>query len=93
MTVKFKNWVCEVVKTKYVTNNRIALQLFDTEDGCLCDIGTTNLPDEHLEDGEVIVDGNIDGMYQCLVENKVVSPAKRYVKSGYVSYPVCDILI
>ena len=94
MKVTFNNWDCILEKKTY-PNNRIALQLIDAEDGSPVAMVTVNLPDEQLNDDEVLIKdySENEGMYQALVDAKVISEAISYVQSGFVEVPKCKILI
>ena len=94
MKVTFNNWDCILEKKTY-PNNRIALQLIDAEDGSPVAMVTVNLPNEQLNDNEVLIKdySENEGMYQALVDAKVISEAISYVQSGFVEIPKCKILI
>lgn len=96
MKLKFRHWDCVIQKKTY-SNNRIALQLVDAEDNdSPIAIATVNLPDEQLNDDEVFIKdySENEGIYQTLVDAKVISEAIGCAQSGFVEWiPKCKILI
>jgi hypothetical protein len=95
MKVTFNQWDCILEKKTY-PNNRIALQLIDAEDGSPVAMVTVNLPDEQLNDDEVLIKdySENEGIYQTLVDAKVISEAIGCAQSGlFVWIPKCKILI
>ena len=82
----------------FITNyadgkNAITLIEEDTEEPYTT--ATVNLPIT-MYDNEVVIKNYSEnvGIYEALVNAKVISPAHRYTSSGYVSrIPVCKLLI
>jgi len=56
---------------------------------------TVNIPDEPLEDDEVIIKdySENEGIYNMMVAAGHISPAIRYVNTGFVTCPICKLLI
>lgn len=75
-------------------NGRTALQIktWDNETIATC---TINLPDEVLNSNEVIIKdySENEGMYDTLLKAGIIAPEKRRVASGYITAPVCDLLV
>lgn len=94
MKVKFKKWNCEVVESKYMVNNRIALELLETGTEERIATATTNLVDEHVEENEVVIKNysENEGIYEVLLKAGIIGPVKRKVTSGFVDCLVCDYL-
>lgn len=92
-TIKFKKWDCLIMHGKYY-NGRTALELIDAEDNEPVAVATVNIPEEILEEDEVIIKdySENEGMLDCLVENKIVTPPHRYVNTGYVTCPVSYLI-
>jgi hypothetical protein len=93
MTIKFKNWNCEPQFLQY-SNKRTAIRLIDSRDGDPIAVATVNLPDEELNDNEVIIKDYSEnkGMLQSLQSAGIVSEPLRYIKTGFVKCPVCTLL-
>ena len=79
-------------------NGRIAITYSIVEDE---EIGqepfctaTINLPDEPLEEDEVIIKSYAEneGLYQCMMRDGVISEVIRWVRSGFIEAPVCRLL-
>ncbi len=94
MKVTFNQWDCILQKKTY-SNNRIALQLIDAEDGSPIATATVNFPDEQLNDDEVLIKdySENEGMYKALVDAKIISEVIEYIQRGFVTLPKCKILI
>lgn len=94
MNIKFQDWTCGITKAKY-PNGRIALQLYDLEDGCPVAKATVNVPDAQLSEDETIIKSYSEntGMYESLLEAKVITPAIRSVAVGFERCNVVKVLI
>ena len=92
--VEFMGFKCFLVKQKYDTNGRTALQLIDQEDGGPVAIATTNLPEEELGENELFIKNysENEGMLDCLVDAGYVEATERTVRSGFVTIPVVKLL-
>ena len=93
--LKFKRWKCIIVKGKY-RNGRLALELVsDDVRREPVAVATVNIPDEPIEENEVLIKNYSEnaGILEVLIRNKIVSEPKRFVSSGFVNIPVCDLLI
>jgi len=95
MKVQFRQWKCEVKVAKYQTNNRTAIELVDAEDGEPVAMASLNLPNEPMNKNEVAIKdySENEGMLRCLVRAEIVSEPLRIVQSGFVSIPICKLLI
>lgn len=85
---------CYLSFGKY-SNDRIGFELLDEEDaGCVA-IATINMPEVNVKSDEVIIKdySENDGMLDILVEAGVVSEPLRFVASGFISAPVCKLLV
>lgn len=93
--VQFMSWDCLVIRSSYNDNDRLALQLVDATDGSPVARATINLPHVHLNDDEVIIKDYSEnsGMLRALVDGKIVSEPLRHVESGFITAPVCRVLI
>ncbi len=94
MKVQFDSYNLLVNKKKYI-NNRIAIQLIDTEDGCPFCMATINMSDTKINSDEVAIKDYSEnsGMLDVLVNAKIVSKPIRYIQSGFIEVPICKILI
>lgn len=91
--INFHGTDCELVSRTYA-NGATRLELFDMEDGLPYAVCTINLPNEDLEENEVIIKDYSEnkGMLDALVSAGVVSEPVRYVRTGYIEAPVCNLL-
>lgn len=78
-------------------NKRTAIKYESLENGypgqeCMA---TVNIPDEPLENDEVIIKSysENEGIYDLMVAAEHISPAVRYITTGFVTCPVCKLLI
>ena len=94
MQVQFKEWLCDVHIESYA-NKRKAICLTDAEDGSPIATASINVPDADIADDEVIVKDYSEnkGMLDALVDAGVVSPPTGHVNSGFITAPVCKLLI
>lgn len=55
---------------------------------------TVNIPDEYCVVGEVFIKdySENEGMLDFLIKNKIVEEPHRFVRSGYVRIPVCNLI-
>lgn len=95
MKINFNQWECEVLIKKYPLNNRTAIELVDAEDNSPVAVATVNFPDEPLNNDEVLIKdySENEGMYQALVDAKVISEAIEFIQRGFVQVPKCKLLI
>jgi hypothetical protein len=93
MSIKFKNWNCEPQFLQY-SNKRTAIRLIDSRDGDTIAVATVNLPNEKLNDNEVIIKdySENEGILQSLQSASIISEPLRYVETGFVTCPVCTLL-
>ncbi len=100
MKVKFLKWNCEVVCDKY-HNGRTAIQLVASEnDEDVCEgepiaTATVNIPSASLASDEVLIKNysENEGLLEILTKANIVKPTGRFIDSGFVSIPVCQLLI
>ena len=82
-TINYQGEVLTLVEETY-TNGRVCLSLW-AEDGPFCKV-TTNCPEVHLNEGEVLVKdwSENEPIAKALVEQGVLIPTGREVSSGFV---------
>ncbi len=93
--VNFLGYDCILWFGEYQNNGRKAILLLEKEtDEYFADV-TVNLPNEELSENEVIIKdySENEGMLDTLVSAGIVSKPIRYVQTGYVSCPVCSLLV
>lgn len=87
----------KVLLTKYTYRDNDRVALVTEKDNEPYATLTVNLPDAPIEDDEVAIDVNNLGMgiINELVEQSIIDYPKpdKWVQSGYVSYPICKLLI
>ena len=92
--VTFSSWDCYLVKEKY-TNGRTALILNeeDTHEEVL--IATVNIPGVNLASDEVIIKdySENEGVLKVLVDAGIVSAPIDHVENGFVTCPICKLLV
>ena len=97
--VVYNGWNCNLMKSSYTDGGRVALCLVAGEDdefpGEPVATCTVNIPEEPLADGEVLIKDYSEnvGMAEFLEREGVVKKTGRVVASGYVTIPVCKLLI
>jgi hypothetical protein len=96
-TISGRTFNVRLEKAEY-NNSAICLQLLNDggdEDGLPFAVCTVYIPHEQLDEDEVAVKdySENEGMLQYLIKNKVVKLPHRYAKTGYVTVPICRILI
>lgn len=86
---KFKDFDCFVELLHYPNDVR-KIQLYDKEDGMPVATGTSYLPNEQLEPGEVAINDYSEnqGMYRALLKSEIILPSHRTVRSGYITCPI-----
>jgi len=95
MKVKFLEYESKIKIGKYKTEDQTSISLIDTEDGEPVAIATVCIPKVKVNPGEVIIKNysENEGILYVLIEAGIISEPKRYIKTGYVDCPVCDLLI
>ncbi len=97
--VVYHGWNCDLYRSHYAHGNRVALCLVAGEDdecpGEPVATCTVNIPEECLGEGEVIIKdySENEGMAEFLVKEGVVEYTDRCVQSGYVTMPICKLLV
>jgi len=95
MTIKFKNWNCYIDFNKYASNGNNAIVLTDIVTHELITVATINLPGIRLKDDEVIIKNysENEGILKTLVDAKIISEPINMVQHGFVTSPICKLLI
>ncbi len=90
--VRFMKYDCEVIKSEYV-HGGTALQLMEIGTQEPIATATVWIPD--LQKGEVAIKdySENEGMLMSLTKALIVSEPIRHVASGFVTIPVCKLLI
>lgn len=88
------SWDC-VVKFAYYGNKRVAITLDEKETGDPVMTCTVNVPDEEIDLGEVIIKDYSEnaGILWKLIDAGVISEPVRKIYTGWVSCPVCKLLV
>ena len=81
------------VRTETYNDGKIRIQLYDSKDGTPYATATTNIQEE-LEQGEVAIKdwSENQGILDFLVQNRIVKEPHRFVESGYVKIPICELI-
>ena len=94
MNVNVNGTECQVVFRQY-PNGRPAIQLIDVTDGGPYTTATINLPEVRLGKDEVIIKDYSEnaGVLEGLVNSGIVQLTGRSVESGYITAPICKLLV
>ena len=81
------------IKQETYKEGGIRIQLYDSKDGTPYATATTSIQ-EDLESGEVAIKdwSENQGILDFLVQNKIVKEPHRFVESGYVKIPICELI-
>jgi hypothetical protein len=92
--VRFQDFDCRVEFVKYA-NGRPGLVLLDAVDGQEVAVATVNVPDAHLGLNEVVIKdySENDGMLAALEKAGIVRSTGRSVACGFVTAPICELLV
>lgn len=97
--VKFKQWNCIVVKSKYIENDRIALVLKEEETGESVATASVNIVDYDMSEESAkyhtfIKDWSENqGMLKALTEQGVIKETGIFWQTGFVSAHLVKVLI
>jgi len=90
-TIHFKEFTGEARFAEY-SNGRIAIQMIDEHENPIatCSI---NLPDEPMLEGEVAIKdySENEGMLVALSDAEIIHPPHRWIQSGFVRVPICNL--
>lgn len=104
--VQFKKWRCNVHLEEYVNSNNIAIVLRNAD--CIMEdefieypdmadiaVATVNIPGITLKTHEVAIKdySENEGMLKALILADIVAMPHKFVKGGYVEFPVCKLKI
>ena len=80
-------------RTETYKDGKIRIQLYDSKDGTPYATATAIIKEE-LEPGEVAIKdwSENEGILDFLVQNKIVKEPHRFVESGYVKIPICELI-
>lgn len=94
MEITFKEWKCKLEFKQY-NNQRIAIELTEVGTGEPIAIATINLPKVELANDEIIIKGysENEGMPEVLYKAGIISMPLRYVETGFVTVPICKLLV
>jgi len=107
MTVNFHQWECQIMFDTYKDAlGRIAIILINAkpleEDGYTMEpgteviaIATVNIPEIPIGENQVIIKNysENEGIDKILREAGIISETTMWVRSGWVSVPVCNLLV
>lgn len=92
MQITFQNRKLDLIFSRY-SNNRTAIALL--QNGFPYAVATVNLPNEQLQFDEIAVKNYSEnsGILHSLIEAGICSQPVKYVFSGFVTIPICKLLI
>jgi hypothetical protein len=81
------------VRTETYKDGKIRIQLYDSKDGTPYATATANIQ-EKLDPGEVAIKdwSENKGILDFLVQNKIIKEPHRFVESGHVKIPICELI-
>ena len=81
------------IKRETYKEGGIRIQLYDSKDGTPYATATSSIK-ENLEQGEVAIKdwSENKGILDFLVQNKIVKEPHRFVESGHVEIPICELI-
>jgi len=81
------------IRTETYNDGKIRIQLYDSKDGTPYATATSSIK-ENLEQGEVAIKdwSENKGILDFLVQNKIVKEPHRFVESGHVKIPICELI-
>lgn len=93
-TVKFAGYECRLELDRY-QHGGIHIGLIDVEDGVPFCVATSYVPGTELADDEVIIKNysENEGILDALIEAGIVEKTGRVVHSGFVTMPICRLLV
>lgn len=93
MLVKINNTRCQIRQGKY-SNDRISLSAIEAATGEPYATLTVNLPQYNIDNNQTFIDiNNCPTAIKDLMDADVISPPLGYAQSGFVQYPIVQILI
>lgn len=92
--IRFKEWTC-IMDVGVYPSGRLGIKLIDAVTGDLVCSATADVPDARIGAGEVIVKdcSECSGVLAALVNAGVVEPTGCVVNSGFVTLPICRLLL
>ena len=86
--IQFKDYTCEIQVEKYMHGGTVII-LVDVDNSDTIAVATINI--DGLGPNEVAIKdySENDGMYQVLIDAKVIKPMHREVTQGFVTLPIC----
>jgi hypothetical protein len=92
--INFRGLTCTIRKSQYI-NGRTALQLIDVNDGMQVAMATVNIPEEKIEEDEVIIKNysENEGLFMELYAKGVVGKCARFAYSGHIVAPIAKLLL
>jgi hypothetical protein len=81
------------IRTETYKDGKIRIQLYDSVDGTPYATATAVI-DGKLEQGEVAIKdwSENEGILEFLIQNEIVKEPHRFVESGYVKVPICELI-
>ena len=78
-----------------IGNGNDALEEMGMQPGDEYTVVTVNLPNVELQDNEICVKNYTEneGLFEQLIEQKILRDTGRKVKTGFVSIPIAELLI
>lgn len=92
--INFKDIKCNVTKF-YYKNDRTAIKLIDSEDGMPVLTATVNLPDEDINEDEVLIKSwsENEGIEEILVKENIIGPKIKDIPAGFANATLHKLLI
>lgn len=90
---KYGEYNIRLIMDKYNDGNNYRIELYSDTEGPIA-IATTNFPGSLLSNDVAIRNySENEGLLDWLLSVNIIAPPHRYIRSGYVSYPICKLLV
>ena len=86
-TVKFKQWDCIIEVVNYAYGGK-CIKLIDSNDHEPIATATSWIPDTNEDELAIKDYSENQGMYKCLLEADIITPAHRFIDNGFVGFPI-----
>lgn len=91
MNIKFNDYNC-FLKIGHYFNHNPSIQLMDADDGMPLVNATIDAKGLHIDEVLIIENSKNKGIYQTLLDAKVIEPFHRQVQAGDFLCPICFLV-
>ena len=92
MMIKYKEWTCNVLFSKYLVTGNTAIMLVDADDGKQITTATVNMGAKlPLDQAYIKTYSENKGMLETLEGSGIVVEVIEYAKYGHAEVPLCRL--